>query len=77
MYYFINRFPDASIRVEIEGIPPCFYCGEPVTDPSCDGPLVCPMCDMGLNPDGTKWSLRDHYKRVKHFKECIEKYRCS
>lgn len=34
--------------------PPCLWCGNPVDRPSADGPLVCPLCDMGAGsgPDG-------------------------
>lgn len=72
--YFINRTLDAPIRVEIKGVPPCLWCGVPVTEPSADGPLVCPHCDMGVNKDGTRWTNADYMERREQFKRSVEEY---
>lgn len=47
MTYWISRdiLGQPPLRVEHEGPPPCLWCGEPVTNPSMDGPLVCGPCD--------------------------------
>jgi hypothetical protein len=71
--YMIGTFN--PIHVRIKGIPPCLWCGEPVTDPSMDGPLVCPWCDMGKNRDGTPWSAKDHFRLSEHFNKMVTIYR--
>lgn len=75
MKYYINRgLFHPPIEVEIEGVPPCLFCNEPVTRPSTDGPLVCPTCDMGANKDGTYWTKEQGEEKHKHFQAQILKY---
>jgi hypothetical protein len=52
--------------------PPCLWCGEPVTDPSMDGPLVCPRCDCGFGsgPDGLMTSA-EYKRRQEHFRNAV------
>lgn len=83
MVYYIRRDISGQppLSVEHEGPPPCLYCGEPVTRPSMDGPLVCGPCDMD---GGTIRTVRDgkvvllsgtprisEWHRA-HFKHCID-----
>jgi hypothetical protein len=75
MTYYISRFPNSPIAVEIEGTPPCLFCGEPVTSPSMDGPLVCGACDCGRNHDGSKWTEEQGAERWRHRREQVAKYR--
>lgn len=63
------------IEVQLEGIPPCLWCGDPVTSPSMDGPLVCGNCDCGVNKEThQKWTATEYDARRKHFSDSIEKY---
>jgi hypothetical protein len=71
--YRIARFGQDDLVVEIHGIPPCLYCGAPVTEPSMDGPLVCAPCDMGRNADGTRWTDEQDRERHRHFADAIDK----
>jgi hypothetical protein len=64
-----------TLEVEIEGVPPCLYCGEPVVEPGMDGPLVCSWCDTGHNRDGSRWTDRQRRERFRHFNHMIETYR--
>jgi hypothetical protein len=73
--YYINQFPQPPLEIEIEGAPPCLFCGETVDRPSTDGPLVCAWCDCGRNRDGSKWSLDQATERYDHRRERIAKYR--
>ena len=74
--YYINQFPvGQSIQVEIEGPPPCLFCGEPVTRPSMDGPLVCGSCDCGRDRDGSKWSEAQSEERWAQRRAQVAKYR--
>lgn len=72
--YYINRMFASPIKINIEGVPPCLWCGEPVVSPSMDGPLVCALCDMGMNEDGTKWTPEQYQEKLKHFNDQILKY---
>lgn len=63
------------IYVDIDGDPPCLYCGELVSSPSMDGPLVCGACDCGRNRDGTRWSEDRARERHAHFARMIATYR--
>ncbi len=45
-----------------EGQPECLFCGEPVTEPSADGPGVCGWCDCGCHRNGTKWTYQEYRK---------------
>lgn len=74
-YYFIGGGFKPRIALKIAGIPPCFWCGVPVTRPSMDGPLVCPMCDMGKNQDGSKKTTAQYLVGREHFATMIEKYK--
>ena len=73
--YYISQFPRPSIEIEIEGVPPCLFCGEPVSRPSMDGPLVCGACDCGSNRDGSKWTSAQSDARWQHRLEQVAKYR--
>lgn len=73
--YYISQFPKAPIEVEVEGPPPCLFCGEAVTQPSMDGPLVCGSCDCGRNRDGSKWTNAQADERWKHRRAQVAKYR--
>jgi hypothetical protein len=63
------------IEVEIDGPPPCLYCGAPVTAPSMNGPLVCAPCDMGRNPDGSRWTPDEARDRDAHCRAQVAAYR--
>jgi len=63
------------LEVQIDGVPPCLFCGVPVESPSMNGPLVCGPCDMGCNPDGSRWTAEQHDERQRHLAETIERYR--
>lgn len=74
-YYITrSRYGREPLKVEIEGVPPCLYCAEPVHSPSCDGPLVCALCDMGSNRDGSKWTEEQSEERHAHFRKVIAEY---
>lgn len=66
-----------AVYVEIDGVPPCLYCGEPVERPSMDGPLVCASCDCGRNKDGTSWTSEQAKERYAHFGRMLEEYRAA
>jgi len=72
--YSIGGIWRKEIEIEIEGIPPCLWCGIPVTDPSMDGPLVCGWCDCGNNRDGSPWTPEQYKVRAIHFRTKIEEY---
>jgi hypothetical protein len=63
------------LEVEIEGVPPCLFCGEPVTSPSMDGPLVCGACDCGRNRGGSKWTEAEAEERYAHRRSKVAEYR--
>ena len=63
------------IEVEIEGPPPCLFCGTPVIEPSMNGPLVCGPCDMGRNPDGSRWTHAQARARNEHCRVEVARYR--
>ena len=66
-----------QVTVEYEGIPPCLWCGEPVKSPSMDGPLVCPLCDMGRNKDGSKWTQGQYDEKRAHFVKVVEEAKAA
>ena len=47
--------------------PECLYCGKKNFEPSMDGPLVCGLCDMGINEDGSKWTVAQWAKMNDRF----------
>jgi len=63
------------LEVEIDGVPPCLFCGEPVTSPSMDGPLVCGACDCGRNRGGSKWTEEQAEERYAHRRSKVAEYR--
>jgi hypothetical protein len=63
------------LDVTIVGIPKCLWCELPVTSPSMDGPLVCPLCDMGRNLDGTKWTSSQYDQKRRNFLRRIAEYK--
>ncbi len=63
------------LEVEIDGVPPCLFCGDPVTRPSMDGPLVCGTCDCGNNRDGSKWTKAQAEERYAHRRSKVAEYR--
>lgn len=63
------------LEVEIDGVPPCLFCGEPVTSPSMDGPLVCGACDCGRNRGGSKWTEAQAEERYAHRRSMVATYR--
>lgn len=74
--YFISQgiaYP--PIEVEIDGVPPCLFCGDPVTRPSMDGPLVCGSCDCGRNRDGSQWTEAQAEERYAHRRAKVAEYR--
>lgn len=74
--YYINQgLQKPPLEVEIEAPPPCLFCGEPVTSPSMDGPLVCGSCDCGCNRDGSKWTAEESARAWGRRREQIAKYR--
>jgi hypothetical protein len=73
LYIAQSRF--SPIEVVIDGAPPCLYCGEPVTAPSTDGPLVCCSCDCGCNRDGSRWTAEQARDRRLHFQRKVDEYR--
>lgn len=76
MKYFISQGPHlAPIAVELNDPPPCLYCDVPVALPSMDGPLVCSCCDMGRNPDGSRWTTDQARERREHARAKIDAYR--
>lgn len=68
--YLISRDISGQrpLRVVVDDPPPCLWCGDPVTEPSMDGPLVCALCDMGRRDDADDWMMRkqrrDHFAYV-------------
>ena len=66
-----------DLIVEYEGDPPCLYCNRPVPydQRGTDGPLVCGHCDMGHNPDGTKWTWEQNKERHANFARRIQEIR--
>jgi len=72
--YYIRQSSGAPLAIEIEGIPPCLFCGEPVHSPSMDGPLVCACCDCGCNRDGSKWTAEQLKERWEYGASMIAKY---
>jgi hypothetical protein len=76
MKYFISRgLLQPPLEVEIEGAPPCLFCGESVYHPSTAGPLVCSSCDCGRNRDGSSWTAAQSRARHAHFRAKIDGYR--
>ena len=63
------------LEVEIDGVPPCLFCGEPVERASMDGPLVCGACDCGNNRDGSRWTDEQARERYAHRRSMIVTYR--
>jgi hypothetical protein len=64
--YFINRAGKLPLKIVYEGVPPCLWCGDPVSQPSMDGPLVCALCDCGLVSDAEgvrKWTASEYQQR--------------
>lgn len=74
-YYIGGGLLGEAIEVQLEGPPPCLWCGDPVLSPSCDGPMVCAPCDMGRNKDGSVWAAEGRSERREHFRSEIKKYR--
>jgi len=74
-YYISQGLLKPPLEVEIEGIPPCLFCGTPVTRPSMDGPLVCGACDCGRNHDGSKWTDEQREHAWNQRRAQIAKYR--
>lgn len=76
--YYISQSPfGPPLQVEIEGTPPCLFCGEHILLPSMDGPdgpLVCGSCDAGRNRDGSKWTQRQSKERWEQRSSQVEKY---
>ena len=72
--YIIGHGP-FRIKVTIKGVPPCLWCAEPVTELSCDGPLVCCWCDCGSNKDGSKWTDEQYMRRREHFQKMVTEYK--
>ncbi len=78
MRYFISQgLLRPALEVEIEGVPPCLFCGDPVTSPSMDGPLVCGRCDCGRNPDGSRWTEEQAEVRYAHRRSKVAEYRSA
>lgn len=76
MKYRISQGPlRPPIEIEIEGPPPCLFCGAPVALPSVNGPLVCGPCDVGVNPDGTRWTPAEARARNEHCRAEVARYR--
>ena len=76
MKYLLSQGPlRHPIEVEIDGVPPCLFCGEPVARPSTDGPLVCGACDCGRNRDGSKWTEEQAEARYAHWRAMVAEYR--
>lgn len=76
MKYRVFQGPfQPAIEIEIAGVPPCMFCGMPVTLPSMDGPLVCGPCDCGCNPDGTPWTPDQARVRQAHRRARCAEYR--
>jgi hypothetical protein len=66
-----------DLIVEYEGDPPCLFCNRPVKSPSSDGPLICPMCDMGCNEDGTAWTREENETHHANFSRRIQEIRAN
>ena len=76
MRYFISQgLLRPALEVEIEGVPPCLFCGDPVGSPSMDGPLVCGSCDCGRNRDGSCWTEEQAEARYAHRRSKVAEYR--
>lgn len=76
--YYLNRFPDPPLEVQIEqDPPPCLYCDRPVTRLSMGGPLICVPCDMGQNEDGTRLTAAQQARHRRRAAEKIEAYRAG
>jgi glycine/D-amino acid oxidase-like deaminating enzyme len=73
-YYISQGLLKTPLEVEIEEPPPCLFCGEAVTRPSMDGPLVCGSCDCGRNRDGSKWTDEERARAWSHRRTQIAKY---
>jgi hypothetical protein len=74
--YFISQgLLRPALEVEIDGVPPCLFCGESVTSPSMDGPLVCGSCDRGRNRDGSKWTEEQAEARYAHRRAKVAEYK--
>lgn len=73
--YFISRgLFRPALQVELDGTPPCLWCGDLVTSPSMDGPLICGACDCGRNKDGSKWTAEQYAERCRHRAAMMAKY---
>lgn len=57
--------------------PECLMCGAYDYEASMNGPLVCSWCDMGMNPDGTLWTLEERKKRRARMKLVIAQTRTA
>jgi hypothetical protein len=75
VYYVRGRHKNKYVTLNIEGIPPCLYCDQPVVAVSTSDPLICVNCALGRNADGSWWSAEDISKRHEHFDETINKLR--
>lgn len=74
-YYISQGFLQPPLEIEIEGPPPCLFCGKLVHEPSMNGPLVCPSCDCGRNTDGSRWTNSEAHERHAHYAAAIAAYR--
>src|SRR5579872_601296 len=74
-YYISQGMFKPPLEVKIEEPPPCLFCGESVTCPSMDGPLVCGSCDCGRNRDGSRWTDEEGERAWSHCRAQIAKYR--
>lgn len=52
----------------------CNVCGRTYTDPSLGGPGICPSCDCGYKPDGTKLTARESFKIAERYKLGLTPY---
>lgn len=66
-----------ALEVEIDGVPPCLLCGEPVARPSMGGPLICGPCDCGNNREGSRWTPEQAKERYAHFRTRVAAYRAQ
>lgn len=74
-YYISQGMFKPPLEVKIEEPPPCLFCGESVTRPSMDGPLVCGSCDCGRNRDGSRWTDEERERAWSHRRAQITRYR--
>ena len=78
---FIPTREGPWLRVHYKGYPPCLLCGKLVYMPSADGPLVCPLCDMGIVPEShggfRQWTWEERKGRIQHLQQRIEEIATS